>query len=353
MTPARLRRALANCALALAATGFSLLTAEGALRLQAWWKREPVAPEADPELAGLPRLENVFELAEPNARGIHRGVLWRTNSAGFRGPEATPQPAPGVFRIAVVGDSFAAGDGVREEDAYAAQLERLLTASGSSTRFEVLNFGLGGLNISQVLERAALLGARFHPHLFVYGLTLNDIDIGNEAEERVHSEQRREIGKEVFRFAGSPSYLLRALWPRFVSLRQVLWPRPGKDYGEALAQAYRDPEKFARIERGLAGFEALANRTGVCVHVLVHTELSHLRFAHPFRDAYDGIESAARERGLTVTQSFPSYRWRDSDDLRVSLRDGHPNAEGHRILAERLYAGLRELPPHCQFPPLP
>jgi lysophospholipase L1-like esterase len=32
---------------------------------------------------------------------------------------------------------------------------------------------------------------------------------------------------------------------------------------------------------------------------------------------------------------------------------GHPNAQGHRILAEALYAGLRELPPHCRFPVLP
>ncbi|HXK22106.1 MAG TPA: GDSL-type esterase/lipase family protein [Myxococcota bacterium] len=353
MMPARLRRALANCALASCATGLSLLAAEAALRLHARFEPAPEASAEDPELAGLPRLENVFELARPNARGVHRGVLWRTNSAGFRGPEATPRPAPGVFRIAVVGDSFAAGDGVREEDAYAAQLERRLAASGSGARFEVLNFGLGGLNIAQVFERAARLGARFHPHLFVYGLTLNDIDVGNEAEERFHNEQRRQIGKEMLRFAGSASYLLRALWPRLVSLRQVVWPRPGEDYGQALAEAYRDPEKFARIERGLEGFEALADRSGVCVHVLIHTELAHLRFAHPFRDAYDRIERAARERGLTVTQSFPDYRGRDSGELRVSLVDGHPNAEGHRILADALYAGLRELPPHCQFPTLP
>ena len=353
MTPARLRRALANCALALAATGLSLLAAEAALRLQARLEPVPEAPAEDPELAGLPRLESVFELAKPNVRGVHSGVLWRTNSGGFRGPEATTQPAPGVFRIAVVGDSFAAGQGVREEDAYAAQLERLLAASGSGTRFEVLNFGLGGLNIAQVLARASLLGSRFHPHLFVYGLTLNDIDVGNEAEQRFHTQQRREIGKEMLRFAGSPSVLLRALWPRWVSLRQVLWPRPGEDYAAELAAAYRDPEKFARIERGLEGFEALADRGGVCVHVLIHTELAHLRFAHPFRDAYDRIERAARERGLTVTQSFPDYRWRDSAELRVSLVDGHPNAEGHRILADALYAGLRVLPPHCQFPKLP
>ena len=111
---------------------------------------------------------------------------------------------------------------------------------------------------------------------------------------------------------------------------------PDDDYAGSLAGAYRDPAKFARIERGLDGFVQLAEGSGVCVHVLIHTELAHLRFAHPFRDAFARVESAAHARGLTVTQSFPAFRWRDSGSLRVSLVDGHPNAEGHRILAEAL-----------------
>ena len=156
----------------------------------------------------------------------------------------------------------------------------------------------------------------------------------------------------MLRFAGSPSLLLRTLWPRWVSLRQVLFASDD-DYAGSLAFAYRDPEKFARIERGLDGFAGLAQQTGACVHVLIHTELSHLRVAHPFRDAYERVERAARARGLSVTSSFEAFRWRDSADLRISLLDGHPNAEGHRILAEALYAGLRELPPHCGVPPLP
>lgn len=351
MRPAGLRGALATGALALAGTVVALLAAELSVRVL-WWTR-PAPPPVDPELAALPEIPNVLELARPNVRGRHSGALWRTNSGGFRGPEVSPSPAPGVFRIAVVGDSFAAGMGVAEEDAYAAQLGRMLRESRADGGFEVLNFGLGGLDIEHVLGRAARLGARFHPDLFVYGLTLNDIYKGGDPELEFHPEQNRRIGAELMRFAESPSYLLRELWPRWLSLRQLWFPGQGDDYGGALARAYRDPEKFARIERGLDGFEALAERSGACVHVLIHTELAQLRFAHPFREAYEKVERAARGRGFSVTSSFPAYRWRSSDDLRLSVIDGHPNPEGHRILAEALYAGLHELPPHCRFPKLP
>lgn len=346
----RLRGALGALALALVATALTLGVAELAARVVASRAR-PAPVAADPELEALPQLKGLVALSRPNVRGRHWGVLWRTNSLGIRGPEVSLAPPPGVFRIAVVGDSFAAGQGVREEDAYAAQLEQMLNRGGSA-RFEVVNVGLGGLDIDHVLDRAERVAAKLQPHLYVYGFTLNDIEEPGWVRKG-DGEKRREIRDEMLRFAHSPSQLLRALWPRWVSLRDLWFPREGGSYAEDLESAYRDPVKFARIERGLDGFVVLGERSGVCVHVLIHTDLAHLRFGHPFRDAYARVERAVTARGLTVTPTFSAHRWRSASDLRVSDLDGHPNHEGHRILAEALYAGLRELPPHCGFPSLP
>lgn len=348
----RRRAALATLGLALAATALTLLVAELAARLLAAAPARPAPRTVDPEIAKLPVLSGVFELALPNVRGRQGDVLWRTNSAGFRGPEVSPWPAAGVFRIAVAGDSFAAGQGVPEEDAYAAQLERMLNGSGAAARFEVLNFGLGGLDIALVLSRATQLGAKFHPHLYVYGLTLNDIFPPNHPAERLWAEQNRAMQAEQSRAASSPSYLLRAVLPRLVSLEQVLFASPDSYFG-SLTRAYRDPVQFTRIEHGLDGFQQLERETGACVHVLIHTDLANLRLVHPFEDAYARIERAARERGLTVTPTLRAFRWRDAARLRIGAYDGHPNAEGHRILAEALYRGLRELPPSCGFPAIP
>jgi hypothetical protein len=42
----------------------------------------------------------------PNARAMLMGEEVRTNAYGFRGPEISDKPAPGVARIAFVGDSI-------------------------------------------------------------------------------------------------------------------------------------------------------------------------------------------------------------------------------------------------------
>jgi hypothetical protein len=59
------------------------------------------------ETKGLPVLTSVFELASPNMRGLFHGVVYTSNSAGFRSNRNySSEPPPGVLRIAIVGDSF-------------------------------------------------------------------------------------------------------------------------------------------------------------------------------------------------------------------------------------------------------
>jgi lysophospholipase L1-like esterase len=49
------------------------------------------------------------------------------NALGMRGPERTPSKRPGTARILLLGDSFAFGWGVQQEETFAARLEQLLT----------------------------------------------------------------------------------------------------------------------------------------------------------------------------------------------------------------------------------
>jgi lysophospholipase L1-like esterase len=326
-----------------------LLVAEGIARV-VWSAHEAREPELAPapELEGLPVLRTIRDLSRPNVRGRHGDIFYRTNSAGFRGPEFSERPAPDAYRIVVAGDSYTMGWKIAEEEIYASRLEASLNRSGARGSFEVLNLGIGGLDIERVVNRLLQLGLRFHPDLIVYGFTLNDID-GPQDRDEQDPVRRRAIVDEWLRFADSPSVLLRMLWPRWLDLRSSVLPREDS-YASELVARYHDPGRWRRITDGLDRLAAVQRQTGTCVHVLIHTDLSHLRFFHPFTETYERVERAAVERGLTATRSFPAFRWRDSAALRVDIFDGHPNAEGHRILAEALLEGLRELPEACGFP---
>jgi hypothetical protein len=70
----------------------------------------------------------------------------RINSNGLRGPEIPVAKPPGVFRIAILGDSFAEGFQVTYEARFSKVMEDAIASScpPPGRRVEVLNFGVSG-----------------------------------------------------------------------------------------------------------------------------------------------------------------------------------------------------------------
>ncbi|MGH0028205.1 MAG: SGNH/GDSL hydrolase family protein [Myxococcota bacterium] len=338
---------LGSLALALAATGLALLAGELGLRLRG--PAPPPAPRPAPpaELRDLPELKRLYDLRRPNARGVFKGVLHRTNSRGVRGPEFTPEPAPGVFRMVVLGDSYTMGQGVPEEQAYPVVAARLLEQRGPPRRVEAVNLGVSGLAIRHSVKRLRKVGLGYRPHLVVYGFTPNDIMGPDWVEPSAETKRASEALRR--RFDDSPSLLLRTIWPRLVMLRSALWPLPGT-YEHTLEENYfRNPAAVRQLHEGLDELARLSREAGVCGHVFVHTRMNQL-WIHPFTRIYRLVAESARERGLGATVSHPHFRGRDVDALRHSVADTHPNAAGHRLHAEALVEGLSGLAPHCWRP---
>ena len=53
-------------------------------------------------------------------------------------------------------------------------------------------------------------------------------------------------------------------------------------------------EALARVAKARARVRKVARRHGICAVVLVHTQISYLRFLHPYREIYERIEETAR-----------------------------------------------------------
>jgi hypothetical protein len=75
---------------------------------------------------------------------------WRMNNFGFRGPDITPSPAPGVTRIAVLGASETFGLYETEGSEYPARMQTLLDSIAPG-RYEVINVGLPGLSLASMV----------------------------------------------------------------------------------------------------------------------------------------------------------------------------------------------------------
>jgi hypothetical protein len=136
---------VARLALAAAAAALALLVGEAALRLAGVSYPNFYRPDADRGWGLL-----------PGAAGWWRkeGLAFiRISSAGLRDVEHQPAKAPGVLRIAVLGDSCAEALQVPIEQTFWKLLERRLTggsAAGGRT-VEVLDFGVAGYGTAQEL----------------------------------------------------------------------------------------------------------------------------------------------------------------------------------------------------------
>ena len=95
--------------------------------------------------------------------------LYASNSMGIRSRprEYTPDPPPGVLRVALFGDSFTHGDEEPYEKTWGYFLEEDLKREG--VRAEVINFGVGGFGIGQAYLRWDRLGRDFSPRIAVFG----------------------------------------------------------------------------------------------------------------------------------------------------------------------------------------
>lgn len=92
-----------------------------------------------------------------------------TNSIGLRGTrEYTLQKPDGIRRIAVLGDSFAFGWGVQDHESFSARIE------AQDPSLEVLNFGVPGYGVDQILVAFRTLARGYHPENVLITLFAED-----------------------------------------------------------------------------------------------------------------------------------------------------------------------------------
>lgn len=91
----------------------------------------------------------------------------KLNSFGMNDVERSKAKPPGVFRIAVIGDSNVESLQVERKDNFCTLLEQRLS-SESNKKVEVLNFGVSSYNLGQMLLRLKTLALDFAPDMVLF-----------------------------------------------------------------------------------------------------------------------------------------------------------------------------------------
>ncbi|HEX2483721.1 MAG TPA: SGNH/GDSL hydrolase family protein [Myxococcota bacterium] len=129
----------------------------------------------------------------PDWQAVHAtdefAVTVRTNGLGLRGGAASERKDAGVYRVLVLGDSFAFGFGVEDAEAFPAVLERSLAPPPGFARVEVLNAGVAGWSADQYLLYLETRGFALEPDLVL--LAVSENDPGDLAWNRLTLDARR------------------------------------------------------------------------------------------------------------------------------------------------------------------
>ena len=336
----------------------------------------------------------------PGWQGTVQGFPYRTNALGFRERDlATPKP-PGLVRVLMLGDSFTEGGGLAEADTIPRRVESTLHASCRGV--EVVNAGTA--SYSPILEYLVLADvvAPLAPDLVVLNLDMTDVhdDLIRTAlaeldadglPVRVPTDRRRETalllppalppGMRVVEDGMSGLVLWQAIRKSSVGRRafgELNLDEPGLAARglvgdlryDRLAITRDTPARgedaaWATTGRYLAAIQRIAARHGarfaVVVYPYAHQVATHetptgrTRFGigpglyateRPFRT----VAALGQRHGFPVISLLETFR-RRADPARPLFRgdDVHHTAEGARVMADGIAAGLLEagLVPRC------
>src|SRR5690349_6428314 len=175
MKPGHRNRFL-NITLLVASVVFTLLFLEITLHVSGF--SYPLLHRPDDRL-GLRLRENAEGWS-----GLEGGAFVKINSAGFRDRERQVLKPSGVFRIAVLGDSYTDGLQVDLDKTFPALLEQRLNACnefGSKT-VEVLNFGVDGYGTAQELLTYRYFAAKYSPDVVLLAFFAEN-DVRNNSRD--------------------------------------------------------------------------------------------------------------------------------------------------------------------------
>lgn len=240
-------------------------------------------------------------------------------------------------RLAILGDSFAFGEGVTDENTYGYRL-----AHWRQARVRV--YAWSGADIEQIeiqFNRAIRDASDLQLTHIIYLFVLND-PLRTDRLKREEAQIGDFMGALTSRsFLAGTGFIDRVvhglgrrsmLWQRL--MRQVILSRGTREtikWYQDIFDEHSNPrlaETFDRIQR----MDRQARDRGIPFYLVVYPLMVSLRH-YPFAQVHQTIRRLATARGVTVIDLLPDFEKHAGETLTVHPIDSHPNALGHRIAA--------------------
>lgn len=280
----------------------------------------------------------LFWKLRPNATFDFDGTPVRSNSLGFRTPEAKLKPTEGTCRLLYLGDSTTFGWQVEGHERYSNVLQRMLESVYPDLPFETVNLAVPGFSSFQARRALETVGQHYRPHFVVVSVGIND---QQPAQDCPDEEVATRVAKP-HRLHGLLSHsriyqLLRTVMSAVIVRRDPA--------GTSLRVP---PEAYSR---NLTAITALCRE--------IKAEPIVLAFARGRRldderkaPATNHRQLAAQVAERNAVAYVPARSMTELSSMPNSHLFGdvyHPNEAGHTVLATHLFTAITKLPSFRAF----
>jgi len=262
---------------------------------------------------------------------------WRPiNSLGYRDYAWTPEKIGSRKRVAVVGDSFAAGGGIEEiEDRFSNQLAKML-----GDDYVVMTIAKNGWNTRQEID--GLLAYPYPPDLVVFSYYLNDI----EGVAKTMGYSRPSIlipPPHWLQPLVDNSYALNFAYWRLFRWRAFADPNQRAEiqtYQNYLRALYENPEVWAAHQEELRQVYNVAQSHQYQLIVVVFPDMLAIEET---QDLSSKVVDFFKNLGTPVVDVTDLIVTGQPEKLIVNSVDSHPSIEVHTLVANALHLAILDL----------
>jgi lysophospholipase L1-like esterase len=251
-------------------------------------------------------------------------VRYVTNAQGFVDENYPLEHPPTTRRLVILGDSMARGLGVPPGSGWEPLLEKDLNARYTSptvTKFELINFGVSGYRITQILDIGLEVAPTYKPDVYVVVLSWLTV----AKKWGLHLAQLVEEDID----------------PKYDFLRQVI--RDAKlQKGDTIAATEAKLARFMlpTLRWSMQTLKARAAQDGASVVVFL---VPHLKGIGSYDADFGPVRPMLEKEGIPYVDALEAFD--ELDPAEFDVGDGlHPNPAGHKILEAALLRGIDENP---------
>lgn len=264
------------------------------------------------------------------------------NAVTMQGPAYAPQKPEGIFRVAVVGDSFSFAPYMQFTDTFSYKLQELLNVNGGARRAEVINYGVPAYSTSHeiaVAERAVAEGA----DLVILQITLNDPELKLHRPTGITENMNDHFGPF------EPKGKLKRICSVWTSLCWVLVRlhnnKTRTAYVDYFSGLYTNPRTWEPYKAAMKRLVKIPKEKKIPIVAVVFP-----LFGLPMDAKYPFYPVHAQVKSLLDTLQVPNA---DVSSIYMNIPlerlqvipgvDRHPNEIAHRMAAEHLYLWLEKM----------